>query len=93
MTEADAQSKWCPFARTQIVQDENLCAVVNRTPLGKPDSGAMCLASGCMAWRKVGVLVDRATGRPLLPGQTYQAGAAEERYLGDGYCGLAGAPS
>jgi hypothetical protein len=43
-----AQFHWCPFARTRDGSEE---VAVNRRYDGKPDSGAMCLGAGCMAWR------------------------------------------
>ena len=37
-TEAEAKTKWCPFAPSRSIDDERSVA---------------CVASGCMAWRWV----------------------------------------
>lgn len=81
MTEDEAKTKACPMAATfggsQQLAD---------------GPGPNCIGSACMAWRKVSTIVDRSTGAPPLPGHTYKYGSTEERYLGNGFCGLAGAP-
>jgi len=51
MTEEEARVRWCPFARAAQAADETDSCVVNRTPLGNIDAGALCIASDCMAWR------------------------------------------
>lgn len=48
MTEEDAKTKWCPFARSQ---DGDNNSGLNRGQHGKPDHWCLCLASQCMAWR------------------------------------------
>jgi hypothetical protein len=77
MTEEEAKTKWCPFARVQIDEDDGSGAP-NRfveDKDGKPDSDMRhnsCIGSACMAWRwipeGVGIKVDH------------------------GFCGLAGKP-
>lgn len=46
MTEDEAKTKWCPFARTYTG-----CGPSNRGPQGELDDNALCVASECMAWR------------------------------------------
>lgn len=64
-----AKERWCPFARPASVLPEH-CGEVrgNRNFDGLPDSGSMCLGSGCMAWvptrekfkdSRTGVISDR----------------------------------
>lgn len=55
MTEPEARTKWCPFARAfSPVMDEHAetvaAASVNRQESGA-DPWCRCLASDCMAWR------------------------------------------
>lgn len=45
MTEAEAESKWCPFARPDMTH-----ITPNRDYDGRPTQGAYCIASHCMAW-------------------------------------------
>lgn len=82
MTEEEAMTKWCPFAR--ILDRSDVGAGINRplTMLDADDSTlptwqaaeTRCIASGCMAWR-----------RYLITGS---GGACQES--NDGFCGLAG---
>lgn len=93
LTEDQARTKWCPAVRGWGNQDGSYC---NRPVVGE-DGGHMssaktlCIASDCMAWRKLTVWIDRATNEPAIPGVT-AIGALEERYSDTGYCGLAGKP-
>lgn len=44
-TEAEARTKWCPFARREG-------DYLSRQPVNRPvDNNSRCLASQCMAWR------------------------------------------
>jgi hypothetical protein len=90
MTEDEAKTRWCPFARTLDWtvacggdEPELLAAAVNRGPHG-PQPEALCIGSACMAWRW-------ALEYYRDPGATdptkYRPSAA------DGYCGLAGVPT
>jgi hypothetical protein len=78
VTEEDARSKWCPFARVAIGVgpiggSTTGYTVFNRaTTVGEAPLNAMCLGSACMAWR-VRAAADGKGG-----------------WKGDGYCGLAG---
>ena len=82
MTEDEAKTKWCPFAREFSSADIGAVAV-NR-------EGArlsFCIASACIAWRE----------EPPPPRwEKTETGAVWQRALGTetpavhGYCGLAG---
>jgi hypothetical protein len=54
ITEAQAQTMWCPYAMSSIVRNVggmNGLAVHNRDHAsGDPAPGCQCLASTCMAW-------------------------------------------
>jgi hypothetical protein len=84
VTEDDAKTKWCPFAR--VVEYDTVSATQARnrvarvTPQSEPAEvladklhGAACIADACMAWR-------------------WRHPRAGERGVGTGYCGLAGPP-
>lgn len=91
MTEDQAKTKWCPFARVNNGQGYN----ANRDWEARADSPfnkrSRCIASACMAWRwnepwtsqteegHGGDLVLRLKRKPGEPKL--------------GYCGLAGPPS
>jgi hypothetical protein len=80
VTEEEAKTKWCPFAR-------KWCPFAQP---GSVDRGATCLASACMAWREAGQqkFRDATTGR-LTDLDT--AGNGTWITVG-GFCGLAGVP-
>lgn len=105
MTEDEAKTKWCPFARQATLQTEDHYGttqpagpVANRWVAG-PHSGGrkpksritLCMASACMAWRRSVAMFDRSTGEPAVPGVA-AIGDLEPRYTSHGYCGLAGSP-
>lgn len=93
MTEEQAKTKWCPFARVGFGGGDLSSATPNRSIMGDGLNGAnLCIASACMAWRRQTVMIDRATGESAVPGVA-ATGQLEERYSADGYCGLAGQPS
>jgi hypothetical protein len=84
MTEADAKTKWCPFAMSiewDSFGPEQIEKPVsaNRHNEGSIHKATMCLASECMAWR-----ADRAFSTKNIYG-----GKQEQK---TGYCGLAGKP-
>lgn len=96
MTEDEAKTKWCPFAR-QMVTAESKGAMsgpiavgsANRfedDPNGRP-RGSMCVASGCMAWRW-GFSPREATAAAVDAPMTH----AKRPFVADGFCGLAGRP-
>ena len=60
MTEAEAKTKWCPFARVGLVTDDDGGVAVNRSvePVDKRTVSicsvydeTRCIAAACMAWR------------------------------------------
>jgi hypothetical protein len=55
MTEDEAKTKWCPFARSLVTLDNNVgpvnMASANRFPKNEM---ATCLGSGCMMWWRWG---------------------------------------
>lgn len=97
MTEAEAKTKWCPFARvvSSQVGTETVFPAANRAAI-RHDSGALefnanpesarCIGSACMAWRwtRDALKLDFDDLGPILRpdrGEALQGG-----------CGLAGAP-
>jgi hypothetical protein len=84
MSEDEAKTKWCPFARAALGwevragQDETLAATVNRgSGISDP---CRCIASECMAWRWTLEREEFATiDTPKRLASTT-----------DGHCGLAG---
>lgn len=87
MTEEQAKTKWCPFARTVEQWPEGPTYPRNRVADGeKLDTsaqklvGCQCIGSACMAWRWDSV------------GMQYAHAGYGGREPGNGHCGLAGAP-
>jgi len=92
-TPEEAQGLWCPFARQWSVGvDMSGSGGWNRHPanhpppsdeyLGDTPVGCRCLADGCSAWRwaETFSVTDR-----------HDAEIAE-KFMGKGFCGLAGRP-
>lgn len=93
MTEQEAKTKWCPFARipSHISGAANVPPLaINR--LSRPDSqaaafpfaGLTCIGSACMAWR----WNEQTAARKGTDIAAYSV-SSEDR----GFCGLAGRPS
>jgi hypothetical protein len=88
MTEDEAKTKWCPFAR----YDSGDGAPSNRwkqsLPASEPDAlnpvACRCIGSACMAWRW------QPAGSMDRPTRTGPGNASVARTRG--YCGLAGSP-
>lgn len=92
MTAEEAKAKWCPYARTH---DDTLSGV-NRQYDGRPDMGARCIASECMAWRWKQVKNEEFTPRThmmaIAPAHPADLPSPWKDSDTDGYCGLAGKP-
>lgn len=62
MTEDEAKTKWCPFARVEGPYAYGNPAI-NRTAKNQPAKNTRCIGSACMAWRKLsdepGEIVER----------------------------------
>lgn len=94
MTEDEAKKKWCPHARIKgsnrayEVGEGGVAVLVDGRPL--------CIASACMAWRWIDAPVEGREGSQ----EAVQIGSrvhvervpAIKAVVGDGFCGLAGAP-
>lgn len=106
MTEDEAKTKWCPFARPAAVAPHD-CGEVrgNRNMDGAVDTGALCIASQCMAWRwsdakRTAAFLDavqahmKASSSPNFAKSTQAVYAERGREFenSEGYCGLAGRP-
>jgi hypothetical protein len=86
-TEDDAKKKWCPLARATSSRDEEHGVSVNRNG-NAPDIDCFCIASACMAWRKVDQTGIGPNGEKRdrdMDGRT--------RWVDRGYCGAFGNPS
>jgi hypothetical protein len=102
MTEDEARTKWCPFARVVTVHAEAgmIAGPANRTEVCGEDHftkpmGSFCIASACMAWRWSVVPVAATAAEQLVRKkgrgfETYWVAPVAET-VGDGFCGLAGA--
>lgn len=55
MTEDEAKTKWCPFARVMVEHsDGNHYGPMNRSVTAKGDvRNSMCIGSGCMMWHQL----------------------------------------
>lgn len=87
MTEEEAKTKWCPFAR--VAKRDIPGRSYNRwaddwSPAGAVD-GAKCVGSACMAWRN---FPPEEWGKDEPPYHPSNVGIQPT----DGYCGLAGKP-
>lgn len=87
MTEDEARSRWCPFART-----ERGTRVLDAQGATHWLADCACIASNCMAWRWTSPPHWRVQ---IVPGRTQAATKDEEgayQTRGNGFCGLAGKP-
>jgi hypothetical protein len=90
-TEKEAKEKWCPYANV-YVKYQNTGAAGNRGLNASPDvqgyvGDARCIASDCMAWRKVDQIGIGPNGEKRdrdMDGRT--------RWVDRGYCGAFGIP-
>jgi len=89
MTEDEAKTKWCPFARQMVSIDEEMSgrkspvaiASANRFDVNKM---SICLGSGCMAWRET---------HPASDPLRHTDGSLTYANSAKGFCGLAGTPA
>lgn len=86
ITEDEAKTKWCPLARTPnyIATDHGS---TNRNLRGEPLATSLCIASACMAWRKVDQIGIGPNGEKRerdMDGRTH--------WVDRGYCGAFGRP-
>jgi len=84
-TPEEARELWCPFARTTTIYGDPPFDVgwgMNRAGMNALGSSNRCLADGCSAWRwaETFSVTDR-----------HDAEIAE-KFMGKGFCGLAGRP-
>jgi hypothetical protein len=98
VTEDEAKTKWCPFARTVQfdVIDAGVSSPRNRVQNTKGSNagtlyadtlaGVKCIASACMAWR----WVQDASYRAAADREFQRTG--RRLAPSEGFCGLAGAP-
>lgn len=93
ITEEEAKTKWCPFARDSMLEECTMGVTTYNFNRGFADAGeivpksCLCIASECMAWRKTGAVGTNARGERVdrdLDGRT--------TWMDTGYCGLAGKP-
>ena len=98
LTEAEAKTKWCPFARTierspdGVTRSRNRVATIVNDAEGTITDvysagllGCACIASACMAWRWE---MERYTPEGSDPLATRKPKRPTQR----GFCGLAGVP-
>jgi hypothetical protein len=96
MTEEEAKTKWCPFARyveTDSETGETASPAYNRDSIVIESPACLCIGSACMAWRWA------AIPNPDYKPGNYQVWPAQQP-VGDpwiqsdtlGGCGLAGKP-
>ncbi|MEE9158925.1 MAG: hypothetical protein V3U60_11125 [Gammaproteobacteria bacterium] len=79
MTEDEAKTKWCPFARV-VFEDSGMMGnrlYVQSAGVQIWDCGSRCIGSECMAWRRT----RHDDSLHNESGKSY-----------DGFCGLAGKP-
>jgi hypothetical protein len=90
MTEEEAKTKWCPFARLTF-STEGFAAGNRFDDCAWAEKRALCIGSACMAWR-----VDGEYAGAWLRGQQdlLNAGkpASDKPFVPQGFCGLAGTP-
>lgn len=88
MTEDEAKTKWCPFARTVLQVDSagDALSIGNRH-YHNDGPASFCIASSCMAWRWDQEPI-RWSGRP---GESMKPSEWEPS-AEQGFCGLAGKP-
>ena len=95
MTEDEAKTKWCPFVRVLVTQnDESWYAgmLTNRGTIPADNTDTLCIASECMAWRwslppKLAKQYKRYNERGVTVPDSFGRPWPE---VASGHCGLAG---
>lgn len=86
MTEDEAKTKWCPFARNAEVSEYGS---QNRTTDGELDKACLCIGSQCIAWKYVSpasMTKNMKTGEVITEGIKLEGNS----YVREGYCGMVG---
>lgn len=95
LIEEEARKKWCPFVRLGNVGGCNMSGP--REAMGQ----AVCIASECMAWRKIAAKRTNAGAdqEERMVAEGWMRTNEQDRHYGwiftqpeKGYCGLAGKP-
>jgi hypothetical protein len=92
MTEDEARTKWCPFARclTTIDNDGNPIALTAINRAAGDVAGSLCIASACMAWRFTDYFNEQHRLTRKVTIEPAPDGWSETNR--EGHCGLAGRP-
>lgn len=94
LTEEEAKTKWCPLVRALVSIAENGATPARDLAISSANRGnnaellGWCVASSCMAWRKVDQIGIGPNGEKRdrdLDGRT--------RWVDRGFCGAFGKPS
>jgi hypothetical protein len=97
MTEEEAKTKWCPFARVSMAWQSSIGSA-NRGLTEDEKPLANCIGSACMAWRWEGFLRQGSDRKPYLAVTEREAYEARSDVYDNrnvarvGFCGLAGKP-
>lgn len=92
MSEDEAKTKWCPFARVASDSGVSFNRWTDGQAVGQA-SPALCIATACMAWRTRHEWLDNAQEEPAwvtYAPYAFEPGSDQERDCG--YCGLIGEP-
>lgn len=75
MTEQDAKTKWCPFARALYTDNNSYAGSSNRNPDGGITGADRCIGSACAVWQWV-LAADRF--RSSIPRDGWEHQSAED---------------
>lgn len=104
MTEEEAKTKWCPFARVGVaanpeIPPANRDVDMSVQPFGpKLFPAAFCIGSACMAWRRDVQRLHRPHSAEIelkRLGYEWRLDPIDPNYIindWNGFCGLAGKP-
>lgn len=89
MTEGEAKTKWCPFAKSRSAQWHRTTIEPMQAKFldENNDVSTGCVASDCMAWRQTSPAVSLT-----FDDAEKAAGNKDIHTPASGFCGLAGAP-